>query len=336
MSEHEPDEAILRKVQGMLNVAAKAGTPEEAANAMAMAQRFMEQHNITQALLERSEGKDGKRKKEEVTGGHYVWQRELWGALAELKFCLHWVQEYRAVRTRTERSVINPNRVYYKGEPITKTRHVLVGRVINVLDVQNTGNYIEQTINRLLRERLTDSEGNFNSKDYNGRFGISFREGIADDIMVRLNERRRKQLAADARRKKAAASGASTGSDLVLSTYIDEETDANNDFLHGKGWSAEQARRVAARALERKLEREAYTAWARANPEEAARKAEEERKRARRRGGFGSGPKERQKDWGAYRMGQDAGKNVSLDPQMGGKSGAAKLAGPKAMHMGSK
>jgi hypothetical protein len=329
----EPNVDILRKVQGMLNIAAKAGTPAEAANAMGMAQRFMEQHNLTTAMLEKASGVDGKRQKDAVTGGQYTWQRELWSSVADLNFCLYWTQEYTAVRERTERSVINPNRVYYKGQPVTRKRHVVVGRTANVEVCKHTAMYLETTINRLLRERLTDSEGVLNSGDYNGRFGASFREGMADSIMERLNDKRRKMLNAERRRKEAAKAGASSGTAITLSTYIDEETDANNDFLYGKGWSADKAKQRAEDAAEKLAAEEAYTLWAAANPEEAKKREVEAAKRRRRSGGY-SYAQERPKDWGAYRAGEDAGKKVSLDPQVDKGGGSTKkIGGGKAVYL---
>jgi len=310
----EPNNDILRKTQKLLDLAAKAGTPEEAFAATAKASEWMEKYNLTSAMLEKTAGKDGKREQAAVIGGQYVWQRELWKSVAQLNFCLYWTQEYNAVRTRREKAT-HYDRVYEKGSIIVRKRHALVGRTHNVAATKAMAEYLEQTIARLLRERLTDSEGNFSHGDFNGSFGTSYREGAADVIMGKLQDRRNKILAADARRKKAATMNASTGTDLMLSTFIDEETDGNLDFIHGTGYSAERARRATEAALARKEERDAYTAWAKANPEEAKVQAEENRKRDRRRGGWGSGPREREKNWSAYRMGEDAGKNISLNQQ---------------------
>lgn len=326
-----PTADVLRKVQGLLNLAAKAGTPEEAASAQAKAQEWMERYNLSAAMLERAEGRDGKRKQEEVVGGQYKWQRELWGSVAQLNFCLHWVQQFMTKRERTERSTVNPDRVYYKGEPVTRKRHALVGRIHNVEATKAMAGYLEQAITRICRERMTDSAGRL-SPDYNGGYGTSFREGMADEIMTRLSDRRRKVLAAEARRKKSAESGASSGTALSLHVFIDEETDKNLDFIYGEGYSAERAARDMAKALERKQKQEAYVVWAAANPEEAAAEAEQERKRARKRGGYGRA--EREKDWGAYRAGSEAGKRVSVDQQVKEPAGPkGRIGGPKVLHL---
>lgn len=332
--QQEPNEDILRKTQKLLDLAAKAGTPAEAAAATAKANEFMEQYNLTAAMLERREGKDGKRKQDEVRGGQYLWQRELWKNVAWLNFCLHWTQEYITVRERTERATHYP-RVYYKGQQLIRKRHAIVGRIVNVEATKAMATYLEQAITRLLRERLTDSAGNFNHKDFTGRFGLSFKEGAADVIIGKLQDRRRKVLAAEMRRKKAAGSKASTGTDLSLTVYIDEETDANMDFIHGAGYSANKAKAEMERAQRRKEEQEAYTQWAKDHPEEAKAQAAEAAKRARRRGGW-SAPREREKDWSAYRMGEEAGESISLDKQAEGPSDAKRITGSKAIHMGAR
>lgn len=329
----EPDTDILRKTQKLLDLAAKAGTPEEAAAATAKANEWMEKYNLTSAMLEKTAGKDGKREQAAVTGGQYTWQRELWRSVAYLNFCLYWTQEYNAVRTRREKAT-HYDRVYEKGSIITRKRHAIVGRVVNVAATKAMATYLEQTIARLLRERLTDSQGNFSHGDYNGSFGTSFREGAADVIMNKLADRRRKVLAAEARAKKAASQKASTGTDLSLTVYIDEETDANMDFIHGAGYSARKARQKMEDALAARQEQEAYTAWAKANPEEAKAEAEAARKRERRRGGWGSAPRERQKNWSAYNMGAEAAKSISLDKQAeDARPNNQRLTGPKVLHV---
>lgn len=323
----EPTEDILRKTRALLDLAARAGTPAEAEAAMAKAANWMEKYNISSATLEKREGRDAKRKQEMVLGGVKAWQREMWGSVARLNFCMHWVQDY--VRERPK-NTFRPDR---QSLLITSSRHVVVGRTVNVEATKAMAGYLEQTINRLLRERLTDSAGSFNWQDYNGRFGASFREGAADAIMSKLSDRRRKVLAAEERRKRAGEADASSGTDLSLSVFIDQETDANLDFIHGTGYSARRAQQQMENAAERKREQDAHTAWAAANPEEAARKAEEARKRARRSGGYGRSPREREKDWGAYQAGSKAGEKVSLDKQAEGPSNLGKISGPKAIHL---
>ena len=48
-------------IQKLLNLAAKAGTPEEAASANAKAQELLTKHNLYAALVERESGGSGRR-----------------------------------------------------------------------------------------------------------------------------------------------------------------------------------------------------------------------------------------------------------------------------------
>lgn len=90
-----PDETILKRLQGLLNLAAKNSNPEEAASAAAKAQELLARYNLTAESVEQGRAAaDGKREQAAVDGGTYAWQRELWGAVARLNFCLHWVQSH--------------------------------------------------------------------------------------------------------------------------------------------------------------------------------------------------------------------------------------------------
>ena len=190
--------------------------------------------------------------------------------------------------------------------------------------------YLEQAIERLLRERLGDQPGAnkaYVTKMLFSRWAVSFREGAAASVIEKVYERRRhllneetrKRHEAEKRAREAGRDGVSTATALTLHTYIDQETDANMDFLYGEGWSAKQALARAERARKKKEADDAYTAWALANPEEAAKeeakRKEEERKRSNRRSRSFSSCK--QYDASAYYSGVDAGKKISLDQQTG-------------------
>ena len=330
-TEQEIPDAILRRIQGLLNLADNNPSQEEAAAAAAKATKLMEEYNLTAAAVERAKGVDGKREDKYVVGGQYQWQRDLWEAVAKLHFCLYWTQVFLTKRETAYRSTINPDRYYAKGSPVRRKRHRLVGRVHNVAATKAMAEYLEQTINRILRERLTDSTGKFNAGDFNGGWGTSFREGMAAEIMSKLADRRRQALA-----KKPVASDASSGTAMVLSTYIDEETDKNMEFLWGKEYVDE----LKADATERRAMQERYTAWADANPEEAAKATKwTDPVTGRvyslgkpRRSSAGSS-RERNKDWGAWEAGRKAGKHVSIDLQTEGSGKTAAIAGPKALHL---
>ena len=105
--------------------------------------------------------------------------------------------------------------------------------------------------------------------------------------------------------------------------YKDKETDANLDFIHGEGYSAKQAKMKAEIAAELASDEREYAEWAKANPGEA-RKNAEERRWWRNKGytygsrGGASSSRSRNRDWSAYRAGREAGEGVGIDPQAEG------------------
>lgn len=135
-----------------------------------------------------------------------------------------------------------------------------------------------------------------------------------------MAEERRKKLAEEALRTAGMSEGASSGTALTIASVRQTERDANMDFLYGEGWSARQRQEREDRArAEREAEAE-YTAWAAANPEEAAKEAEKARKEERRRSQRQANrpyrePKGRDEDWGAFSAGEKVGRDVGLDPQ---------------------
>ena len=321
---------VMARIQKLLNLAAKNPSQEEAALAMEKANELMLKWNLSTAAVERSSGViDGKREELKVQGGFYQYQRSLWESLAELHFCLYWTQEYNAVRDKT---IKRRGAVYAKGSSVVRKRHRLVGRIINTTAVRHMAEYLEGSIERALRERLTIVEGDTTRLDHGNlwsAFGISFREGAVDELMIKISARRHQMLRDEGQRKERqqeqADAGVSNSTALTLSTYIDAETDANNDFLYGEGWSAEQARERAERAAEYERRSREYTEWAAAHPEEAQKREEEARKsRRRQRHSYGRAEREREKDWRAYGAGRDTGKSISLDPQAGSQAGKAR------------
>ena len=338
MSEFSPEvQGILEKVQKLLNLAAKAGSEAEAASATSKAQELLTTYNLDMASVEEASGvKSGKREQEKLAGGVYEYQRTLWGYVAELNFCLYWTS--KSVKW-TEKRV----RDSWTGEMVTKEvrtrtwKHALVGRTVNVAATKAMATYLEQAIERLLRERLGERPGankSYVTKMLFSRWAVSFREGAAANIQERIWKRRadviaedlRKKLEAEERARAAGRDGVSTATALTISTYIDQETDANMDFLYGEGWSAKQALERAERARKAKEADDTYTAWAKANPEEAAKeeakRQKESRARSTRRSSFSSG---KQIDSSAYYSGYDAGKQISLDQQVNDPKPAGRI-----------
>lgn len=321
------EEAILRRIQGLLNLADNNPSKEEAAAAMAKATALMEEHNLTAAAVERAKGVDGKREDKYVVGGQYRWQRDLWGEVAKLHFCLYWTQQYRTVR-EVAYTVTHLGMHYPKGSPVMRKRHRLVDRPHNVASARHMAEYLELTINRILRARLTDSAGAFNWKDFNGGWGTAFREGMASEIMGKLAERRRQTVA---KKPRVDAFG---GTALVLSTYIDEETDKNMEFVYGK----ETVQKMREKAQADRRAQQAYTAWATTNPDAAAKEWRwtdpvTGRDYVAGKPSYKADPRDRDRDWGAYRAGQEAGEKVSIDPQAEGVAKRTAIAGKKDIHL---
>jgi hypothetical protein len=321
------EEQAIKKIQGLLNLAAKAGTEAEAAAAAAKAQKLLAQYNLDAAQVEQARGSDGAREQANVEGGHYSFQRDLWKAVAELNFCLYWMQPYLARNSRYSIRI----RGEYIGKGVKdqwKRRHMLVGRIVNTRTTIAMTGHLLQAIERTLKEKLSEGGREENMKS---RWAWSFRQGCASRIIEKLEDRRAEHLAEEEKAKKKrereakrASTGASTSTSIALSTYIDEETDKNNDFLHGPGWSAEQAALKAERAKRRKEADEDYTRWCKANPKAAASQWEFKDSggavwsigRSRGGGPRGASGKAANIDFGAYYAGYDAGEAISLDQQV--------------------
>lgn len=305
--------AVADKIGKMLKLAEKAGTPEEAAAATARAQEWLEKYNLTMSDVKREGEKgtgSGKRTQEKYRGGFYLYERRVWGAVAELNFCLYFCYD-EWVDLDKPRVNRRGHMQYYK----KISRHRVVGRVVNVRATEAMAVYLLSAIERILRNRL----GNDNSQLLS-RWAVSFREGAVHAIVRKIQARRELKLEAERERQlkeaERAAKGHSSATAMTVLTYIDAETDANNDFLYGEGWSAARAAERAEAAAER-AQREAEMArLAEEDPEEHARLEKERRERARRRARRGGGGRaDREPDWSAWTSGNEAGRKIGLDPQ---------------------
>lgn len=308
---------IIDKVEKLLRLAARNTNPEEAAAATAKAQELLAAYNLSMSDVSQSEDKSAVREQLRIKGGMYEYQRELYGAVARLNFCLYWtiVDKKYQTKNKLDRNtgVIRPRYV------LTKTfQHVIIGRLVNARSTRIMADYLRQTIERLVNERYSNQQRWMAE-------AVAYREGISDAVCERIEARRY-----DARRKEElkrkeaqARSGVSTSQALTLAAYAEQERDANTDFIMGEGWSAKQAAERAERARLAEEAERAHTAWAEANPEEARKLAEEQRKAARSRR-YGGGPgsrggqtsRERRQGQGSYWQGVDVGKSVSIDPQV--------------------
>lgn len=330
MTDLSPDaQRAIRQVEKLLRLAAKHPTEAEGISAANKAQELLLAYNLDMATVER--GSDsGKREDAKMKGGLYHYQRDLWEAVAKLNFCLYWnqyVYNKDKVGRRKNRYTGRPERVNGGYDFV----HRVVGRTVNVTATRVMSEYLEQTIERLTRERLNGEGSQFFT-----RWAISYREGIAERVIEKIYERRKAQLRKEEREARevakrasdAAMAPASSATTLTVSAYSKSEQDANMDVVNGEGWSAKMAaRRAEAARVEAEAEAE-YTAWAEANPEEAQKAAEDKRKAAsKQRYSFGraSYRETKARDYGAYHAGHEAGAGVSIDLQAGKQKTAGLL-----------
>lgn len=324
MSEITPEvKSVLEKVEKLLRLAASNPNEAEAASATAKAQDLLAAYNLDMAALEENTG-DGKREKEELDGGRYEWQRDLWGAVADLNFCFYLNRtvfiESPLGTTKEYRSHTNEDGVerwrYVRG--MWRHQHHVIGRKVNVAATKAMSTYLESVCDRIVKERVRNT-----NERANGRWANSFRDGLVARVLGKIYDRRADILNEEQLKRKAqmdaaaasAAAGASTSTALTLASYAKSEDDANIDFVYGEGTSARWAANRAAEAAAQRAAEEEYTRWAAANPEKA-RKQEEERKRKAER------DRQRQnrsyfknKNTGAWLDGHRAGESVSIDQQ---------------------
>lgn len=329
MSDLSPEaQDVVEKAAKLLAVAARSTHPEEIASFTAKAMALLEDHGLSVASVERAGDQSGKRKQEEVRGGMYGYQQELWRAVAELNFCMYFRIAHTVTR-RYPRTMADGTRV--TGEFLGKEhRHTLIGRVVNVTVTRNVTEYLEGRIEAAVRERFPLNSQRFKSE------AVAFREGIADELVDRLRERRRQRLAEDSARQRQAAAGSETHLALTLGDLAQQEADANQDFIMGEdGYSArKRAERAASRARRAQEAREAEEAWARwceANPEEAAEMARKEREAERKRDACasrrtwsyrGRAPtkEELRRESPYFRQGREVAQSIGLDVQAGSRS----------------
>lgn len=331
------DQGIIDKIGKLLTVAAKTQNENEAATFTAKAQELLIAYNLDVSAVEEgsSSSKMKKRVDERFKGGLYEFQRELWEAVAELNFCFYWnlCTWDPDKKCRRKEEILENGRWTRKWS--TKKggytyEHRVVGRQVNVLATETMAVYLLDTIERVVREKAGDSSEYFKS------WAANYRAGMADSIIMKIEDRREQILSEERERErkrqteidKANEGKFSSGRDLVISNLTQSEKDANIDFLYGEGTSAKWASERARKAEAARKAEEEYIRWAKENPEEAAAEAkrskEEREKAARRRPwNYGMSTKRDKYDTGSYWEGREAGDKVSIDQQV--ESGTAGL-----------
>lgn len=333
--EHNNDagmEKIIARVRKLLSTTGR--TEAETATFAAKAQELLAAYNLDMASVGQGSD-DGKREDARQRGGMYIYERELWNAIAQLNFCY-----YFTTRSRMKNKA---------GKLQWSFVHRVVGRTVNTMGSKVMAEYLQGAIERICRERFPLNNQFFM------REAVAFREGMSDNISRRLWNRRREVLNEQEAKKqeaeeRAKASGVNAAFALTLADVKDKEEIGNYDFLHGEGawarkqqrsenWDRQYAERRAKEAAAEAAADAAYAAWAAANPAEAAKEAAKEKARAavaerkasqrnanRRERYRAPSARERRQNSDYYDDGYQKGSDVSLDQQVGDRSNQRRIA----------
>lgn len=317
--ESEKLDGVLDKVEKLLRLAAANPNEAEAAAATAKAQDLLAAYNLDMSAVE-ERGSDGKRMKEEFEGGRHQWQQDLWKAVARLNFCIYFAQTVfieTPLGKHTDLVKTESGRMRV-ARGVFQYRQTVVGKKVNVAATRAMASYLEGVCDRIVKERVRET-----NERPNGRWANSFRSGVTERVVLKIYDRRRELIDEETRKafeaqERAAeynAGNVATSTALTLSSYTEQEHDANVDFIYGEGTSAKWAADRASKAAAARAADEEYTRWAAANPREAAkeearRKREAERDEERRNKRYFKG-----KDLGAWSEGWKKGDDVSLNQQ---------------------
>jgi len=344
-------------VEKLLRTAGRS--PEEAAIYHAKAQQVMLDFNLDLATVEQNSGESGKRMDAMLKGGHFEWQRDLWRDVASLNFCMYFATTVYEKKFSWAPNKTNTGMVKVWREQRSR-RHQLIGRMVNVKSAEVMAQYLEQSIDRILRQRLGEKhyglvqeaiDQRFTRSQLYGKWANSYREGAAEAIQRKLRARRQEQLNEERAKVEKAAEearqrgfeNATTATAVTIASFSKSEKIANYDFKHGEGaWARAEAADVARRERSARYLAEMEAARARRianDPEYAARlrrEAEEDAKRearnARKRERYyeqngyrrAEGPSYKG-DWSARRAGYEDGHAVSIDLQTGGTKTAGAI-----------
>lgn len=236
MSFTDEQRAAIDKIEKLLNLAAKAGTPEEAASATAKAQELLVKYNLDTAALEDSTAKQSaKRERIMVEAGRYSFQRDLWRSVAELNFCHYWQRQIDK-----------------------KKEHCLIGRTVNTKATIAMATYLESAIERMANKRVTAEGWMINSK-----WSLDYRKGAFEAVIKKIEKERDKAVEQE-------NIDAMPGMQLTIVSHAKSEEAANYDFRFGEGASIKRDEIEAENARYWQEAEAAYTIWASANPNKAA------------------------------------------------------------------
>jgi len=160
-----PTDDILSRIGKLLALAGNhAATPDEAATAMAMAQKLLEAHNLSVDQVEQQHGRQ--KKEQEVTRGRAEvgkWEVDLYVAIAQANYC-------RVLRAH-------------------RYNLYLIGRPVNMQAAQAMFAWIREQADRMWREEWMQDEryGSMNWRTHKA----GFYKGFTSRIWRRLDEQNR-------------------------------------------------------------------------------------------------------------------------------------------------
>lgn len=303
----EATESIIRKIQKLLELGSRSkGNEEEAARALEAAQTLMAKHNLDVAVVRETAVAGGtvpveaQRERKNINrSAQYDWQKSLWKTIADCNFCWHYITTFDEKDGKNRAGDTKYKRV---------KRHVIIGTVENVTMVHMMGDYLCDTIERLLpfsdnRERLS-------------RDAISWRAGCAKRLEERIHRQRfdRQNMQSD--------NSPGTGLAIRVRDIEMSEYKANYDFSYGKGAYARLEAAEKERAEKHKSE-VAVEPPPETPAETRKREKDEERWRVQQR-------RQAERDARKYnssmfREGYREGGTISLSTQIGGGQNQPKL-----------
>lgn len=311
-------DSVTDKIIKLLAVARDhRGNENEASNALLMAQKLADAHNLELSDIGKGNGRDDKR----INKGLYKYQRTLYEELSSINHCMYF---FEGGTKKGESYVIR-----------------LLGSPVNVAATRTMADYIEDVCNRFVKDQMVPKGHHYFSKASH-----EFRDGMVDRLVMRIRERRKEEERERQRQRaeqqtRQAHPGAAVENAVVLMDDVKErEHEANYDYLHGEGAWAKvmQARKEAEDRYEKWLEERRQ--WKLDNPEEweaqeaeRKRRAQEyekqeekkraaaERRRQKRIQKYGYDPKDYKRsrnkyDSDHYWAGSNAGNQVNLDSQI--------------------
>ncbi len=208
-------ESVIAKVKKLLAFANDGrGNEEEMSNAASLAQKLIEDYNLSMATIEAAGGATDNTREKAVheERAQYKWMQTLMTGIAGLHFC-----------HLSKRSAWKDGKTVFTG-------YSLIGRKANVATATIMYEYLTNTIDRVVRQELVDP------RKLQSKVANSMRTGMADRLCERLQDEREKEIKASKARHEAEKAKYTNGGNtanavaVVLSDFIQDEMDANTDF----------------------------------------------------------------------------------------------------------